>query len=148
MRRGPGAGRHCERGGDRESSRPVEANYRRAKTIACFWRVLGGYEGRDTHSSTRIRRQSGDWRSRAKAGRFASWPYPSMPHRGPSCGGQVLRMNRPVGRFTNSKEAELRAQQEIPGLSGGGGGIRTHETLSSLTVFKTAGVNRFPTPPN
>jgi hypothetical protein len=31
--------------------------------------------------------------------------------------------------------------------TGGGGGIRTHETLSGLTVFKTAGVNRFPTPP-
>src|ERR1700721_624244 len=31
--------------------------------------------------------------------------------------------------------------------AGGGGGIRTHETLSGLTVFKTAGVNRFPTPP-
>jgi hypothetical protein len=31
--------------------------------------------------------------------------------------------------------------------NGGGGGIRTHETLSGLTVFKTAGVNRFPTPP-
>ena len=29
--------------------------------------------------------------------------------------------------------------------NGGGGGIRTHETLSGLTVFKTAGVNRFPT---
>ncbi len=26
--------------------------------------------------------------------------------------------------------------------SGGGGGIRTPETLSGLTVFKTAGVNR------
>ncbi len=32
-------------------------------------------------------------------------------------------------------------------LSGGGGGIRTPETLSSLTVFKTAGFNRSPTPP-
>ena len=32
-------------------------------------------------------------------------------------------------------------------MAGGGGGIRTHETLSGLTVFKTAGVNRFPTPP-
>jgi hypothetical protein len=32
-------------------------------------------------------------------------------------------------------------------VAGGGGGIRTHETLSGLTVFKTAGVNRFPTPP-
>src|SRR5215467_7508553 len=31
--------------------------------------------------------------------------------------------------------------------SGGGGGIRTPETLSSLTVFKTAGFNRSPTPP-
>lgn len=34
-----------------------------------------------------------------------------------------------------------------PELSGGGGGIRTPETLSSLTVFKTAGFNRSPTPP-
>ena len=32
-------------------------------------------------------------------------------------------------------------------MAGGGGGIRTHETLSGLTVFKTAGVNHFPTPP-
>src|SRR5215469_3038889 len=34
-----------------------------------------------------------------------------------------------------------------PLLSGGGGGIRTPETLSSLTVFKTAGFNHSPTPP-
>src|SRR5690349_24164845 len=32
-------------------------------------------------------------------------------------------------------------------LSGGGGGLRTTETLSSLTVFKTAGFNRSPTTP-
>ena len=32
-------------------------------------------------------------------------------------------------------------------LAGGGGGIRTHETLSGLTVFKTAGFNHSPTPP-
>ena len=32
-------------------------------------------------------------------------------------------------------------------LDGGGGGIRTPETLSGLTVFKTAGFNRSPTPP-
>ena len=30
---------------------------------------------------------------------------------------------------------------------GGGGGIRTPETLSGLTVFKTAGFNHSPTPP-
>ena len=35
----------------------------------------------------------------------------------------------------------------MPGSVGGGGGIRTHETLSGLTVFKTAGFNRSPTPP-
>jgi hypothetical protein len=34
-----------------------------------------------------------------------------------------------------------------PNSAGGGGGIRTPETLSSLTVFKTAGFNRSPTPP-
>ena len=32
-------------------------------------------------------------------------------------------------------------------LNGGGGGIRTPETLTGLTVFKTAGFNRSPTPP-
>jgi hypothetical protein len=32
-------------------------------------------------------------------------------------------------------------------LYGGGGGIRTPETLSGLTVFKTAGFNHSPTPP-
>ena len=31
--------------------------------------------------------------------------------------------------------------------AGGGGGIRTPETLTGLTVFKTAGFNRSPTPP-
>jgi hypothetical protein len=42
--------------------------------------------------------------------------------------------------FTSNRSGQF-------GLAGGGGGIRTHETLSGLTVFKTAGVNRFPTPP-
>ena len=32
-------------------------------------------------------------------------------------------------------------------IDGGGGGIRTPETLSGLTVFKTAGFNHSPTPP-
>src|SRR5271155_1044131 len=43
-------------------------------------------------------------------------------------------------RFSKNKKIQKN-------LAGGGGGIRTHETLSGLTVFKTAGVNRFPTPP-
>jgi hypothetical protein len=38
-------------------------------------------------------------------------------------------------------------QRENRRLAGGGGRIRTHETLSGLTVFKTAGFNRSPTPP-
>ena len=38
-------------------------------------------------------------------------------------------------------------RRKMPRLAGGGGGIRTHETLSGLTVFKTAGFNRSPTPP-
>ena len=33
-------------------------------------------------------------------------------------------------------------------FSGGGGGIRTPETLSSLTVFKTAAFNHSATPPD
>jgi hypothetical protein len=35
----------------------------------------------------------------------------------------------------------------IQRMNGGGGGIRTHETLSGLTVFKTAAFNRSATPP-
>jgi hypothetical protein len=39
------------------------------------------------------------------------------------------------------------APKVLPMFDGGGGGIRTPETLSGLTVFKTAGFNRSPTPP-
>src|SRR5713226_3800197 len=53
------------------------------------------------------------------------------------------------------KRYERTAQARVPvlpkrvrsGLGGGGGGIRTPETLSGLTVFKTAGFNHSPTPP-
>jgi hypothetical protein len=38
-------------------------------------------------------------------------------------------------------------QRESAGLAGGGGGIRTHETLSGLTVFKTVVFDRSTTPP-
>ena len=31
--------------------------------------------------------------------------------------------------------------------NGGGGGIRTHEALADLAVFKTTGINHYPTPP-
>ena len=57
-------------------------------------------------------------------------------------------------RLTNgySQNPQLKCQQRLRNVcrterSGGGGGIRTPETLSSLTVFKTAGFNRSPTPP-
>ena len=33
-------------------------------------------------------------------------------------------------------------------LRGGGGGIRTHETISRLAVFKTAAFNHSATPPD
>src|SRR5713101_2457902 len=53
------------------------------------------------------------------------------------------------------KRYERTARARVPvlpkrvrsGLGGGGGGIRTPETLSGLTVFKTAGFNHSPTPP-
>ena len=38
-------------------------------------------------------------------------------------------------------------ERENVRLVGGGGGIRTHETLSGLTVFKTVAFNRSATPP-
>ena len=37
--------------------------------------------------------------------------------------------------------------RSVHGLNGGGGGIRTHETLSGLTVFKTAAIDHSATPP-
>ena len=47
--------------------------------------------------------------------------------------------------------SSVRSVKDLSGpytrLAGGGGGIRTHETLSGLTVFKTAGFNHSPTPP-
>src|SRR5579863_170444 len=55
----------------------------------------------------------------------------------------IQRSRGPASKFLGDKW-EL-ADSRRP--AGGGGGIRTHETLSGLTVFKTAGVNRFPTPP-
>ena len=41
----------------------------------------------------------------------------------------------------------LKGTRKNPRLTGGGGGIRTPETLSSLTVFKTAAFNHSATPP-
>ena len=35
----------------------------------------------------------------------------------------------------------------MPRWFGGGGGIRTHETLAGLTVFKTAAIDHSATPP-
>jgi hypothetical protein len=68
-----------------------------------------------------------------------------------------LTKNGPEKRSLSTVPAEIGPAARLPTLSlhcpselrlrGGGGGIRTHETLSGLTVFKTAGVNHFPTPP-
>ena len=53
-----------------------------------------------------------------------------------------------TGVITRLKlKANLSNSKGTQPFSGGGGGIRTPETLSSLTVFKTAGFNRSPTPP-
>ena len=45
------------------------------------------------------------------------------------------------------EETERVSRQREP-ADGGGGGIRTPEALSSLTVFKTAAFNRSATPPS
>jgi hypothetical protein len=42
---------------------------------------------------------------------------------------------------------QMGEQRESTELTGGGGGIRTHETLSGLTVFKTVVFDRSTTPP-
>ena len=51
------------------------------------------------------------------------------------------------GLTITNPEFEIRAGLAHCAENGGGGGIRTPEALSSLTVFKTAGFNRSPTPP-
>ena len=33
-------------------------------------------------------------------------------------------------------------------MFGGGGGIRTHDTLTGIAVFKTAALDHYATPPN
>ncbi len=48
-------------------------------------------------------------------------------------------MEKPFGSAMNSYAAAA--------YSGGGGGIRTPETLTGLTVFKTAAFNHSATPP-
>ena len=54
----------------------------------------------------------------------------------------IERSNRFLENFEWKRATEKKAR-----LRGGGGGIRTPETLSGLTVFKTAGFNHSPTPP-
>jgi hypothetical protein len=57
-----------------------------------------------------------------------------------------------IGMLIATVQANAKGQR-VGGVSAGargkygGGGIRTPETLSGLTVFKTAGFNRSPTPP-
>ena len=69
--------------------------------------------------------------------------------------GSLLQMHPPGDNGWNVdlewgyRSAFLKGSlRTLPRLRGGGGGIRTHETLAGLTVFKTAGFNRSPTPPN
>jgi len=61
-----------------------------------------------------------------------------------SQGFQIPRILRAIRGILQ----QYAAQRKSARLDGGGGGIRTHETLSGLTVFKTAGFNRSPTPPS
>ena len=76
------------------------------------------------------------------------WVFPE------ECTSQILRQHAPPlqkmafpRQTTHIVTSEVAFGERIR-LAGGGGGIRTHETLSGLTVFKTAGFNRSPTPPN
>src|SRR5712692_317347 len=46
-----------------------------------------------------------------------------------------------------SSSSRLQRKRSLLNRHGGGGGIRTPEALSSLTVFKTAAFNRSATPP-
>ena len=71
-----------------------------------------------------------------------------------SCFGDLKRNSNRMGVSESLNYAAKskflpgsKGTRENPRLTGGGGGIRTPETLSSLTVFKTAGFNRSPTPP-
>ena len=60
-----------------------------------------------------------------------------------ACDKNVIKVRALVGW----QRVVIFLNSNVPSSSGGGGGIRTPETLSSLTVFKTAGFNRSPTPP-
>ena len=63
----------------------------------------------------------------------------------------LAQVGREIPRGADIPLSQTCALQNINGKHGknrgGGGGIRTPETLTGLTVFKTAGFNRSPTPP-
>jgi hypothetical protein len=65
----------------------------------------------------------------------------------------ILGQRRVIDRLELDRFVDRRAAAFVyAGIlhlkSGGGGGIRTPETLSSLTVFKTAAFNHSATPPH
>ncbi len=57
-----------------------------------------------------------------------------------------------IGKSSRTKCISFCPRDEKPDAvshyRGGGGEIRTLETLAGLAVFKTTGINHYPTPPN
>jgi hypothetical protein len=63
--------------------------------------------------------------------------------------GRRRRIQHPIRKYKRSRKPRSMAGALKTVLSdGGGGGIRTPETLSGLTVFKTAAFNHSATPPH
>ena len=79
----------------------------------------------------------------------------SLPRRGKSivqgCGYAITNDSDHSARLIVIRERisgeERIVSDVIKQLNGGGRGIRTPGTLSGTTVFKTAGINRSPIPP-
>src|SRR5208282_4255584 len=62
--------------------------------------------------------------------------------------GGLRRIRSPIRKYKRTPLSSSMVRSPNLREAGGGGGIRTPETLSGLTVFKTAGFNRSPTPPS
>ncbi len=89
-------------------------------------------------------------RAPVNPGVFGHHPPPSAPVR---CSSALVRDELPpeLKRSVPSQKRisdTLLENAQYRGLTGGGGGIRTHERLAPLPIFKTGAFNRSATPPN
>ena len=116
-----------------------------------FWqesneRIYGGLGGRGAvNANHRLTQLSRTPLLNTASEKFDPIPTVS-PREGESyqgAGGYIVALSAGKAMFRPNVLRRMKSKR----LAGGGGGIRTPETLSSLTVFKTGAFNHSATPP-